>query len=163
MLSVIDTGHGMDEETRAHIFEPFFTTKALGKGTGLGLARYTASSSRAAGEIAVASDLGEETRIQVYMPRIFGIVSADEPREKEGTWAGTETVLLVEDEDEVRRLVQEVLEQHGFRVLPAAQPQEAMEICQKLPRAYRTASDRHGDAGDGRAATGRGAGGSGRI
>jgi two-component system, cell cycle sensor histidine kinase and response regulator CckA len=134
MLSVMDTGHGMDEETKAHIFEPFFTTKELGKGTGLGLAQVYGIVKQSGGEIAVTSDLGAGTRIRIYLPRIFGKASADAPRETDtDLQAGTETVLLVEDEDDVRRLVYEVLEQHGYTVLPAAQPQEAIDIC----RSYR--------------------------
>jgi len=134
MLSVMDTGHGMDEETRAHIFEPFFTTKAQGKGTGLGLAQVYGIVKQSGGEISVSSEPHAGTRIQIYLPRIFGKVSADEPRDTDtDLLAGTETVLLVEDEDDVRRLVYEVLEQHGYTVLPAAQPQEAMDIC----RSYR--------------------------
>jgi two-component system, cell cycle sensor histidine kinase and response regulator CckA len=132
MLSVIDAGHGMDEDTRAHIFEPFFTTKEQGKGTGLGLAQVYGIVKQGDGEITVTSAPGQGTRIQIYLPRVFGVVSADAAEQKdEGRDRGTETVLLVEDEDEVRRLVQEVLEQHGYKVLSAAQPQEAMEICQK--------------------------------
>ena len=134
MLSVLDTGHGMDEETRAHIFEPFFTTKEQGKGTGLGLAQVYGIVKQSGGEISVTSELNSGTRIQIYLPRIFGKVSADETRDTDtDLLAGTETVLLVEDEDDVRRLVYEVLEQHGYTVLPAAQPQEAIEIC----RSYR--------------------------
>ena len=134
MLSVMDTGHGMDEETRAHIFEPFFTTKEQGKGTGLGLAQVYGIVKQSGGEIGVNSELNAGTRIQIYLPRIFGKVSADEPRDTDtDLQAGTETVLLVEDEDDVRRLVYEVLEQHGYTVLPAAEPQEAIEIC----RSYR--------------------------
>jgi PAS domain S-box-containing protein len=131
MLSVIDTGHGMDEETRARIFEPFFTTKEQGKGTGLGLAQVYGIVKQGDGEITVTSAPAQGTRIQIYLPRVFGVVAADALEQtEEGRTVGTETVLLVEDEDEVRRLVQEILEEHGYTVLPAAQPQDAVEICQ---------------------------------
>ena len=131
MLSVIDTGHGMDEETRARIFEPFFTTKEQDKGTGLGLAQVYGIVKQSDGEIAVTSAPAQGTRVQIYLPRVFGVVAADALEQtEEGRALGTETVLLVEDEDEVRRLVHEILEEHGYTVLPAAQPQDALEICQ---------------------------------
>jgi nitrogen-specific signal transduction histidine kinase/ActR/RegA family two-component response regulator len=135
MLSVIDTGEGMDEETRAHIFEPFFTTKEPGKGTGLGLAQVYGIVKQSDGEITVESAPSQGTRVQIYLPRISGTVSADEEERGEADRAeGTETVLLVEDEDDVRRLVCEVLEQHGYTVLSAAEPQEAIEICRTYRR-----------------------------
>jgi CheY-like chemotaxis protein len=130
MFSVLDTGHGMDEETRTHIFEPFFTTKEQGKGTGLGLAQVYGIVKQSGGDIAVSSTPGQGTSICVYLPRAFGAAMSDlreRPETEHGE--GTETVLLVEDEDEVRRLVSELLQQRGYTVLAAAQPDEALEIC----------------------------------
>jgi PAS domain S-box-containing protein len=130
VLSVLDSGHGMDEETRAHIFEPFFTTKEQGKGTGLGLAQVYGIVKQSGGEIVVASAPGQGTCMRVFLPRAYGAVAADarERPEAEGGH-GTETVLVVEDQDEVRRLVSELLEQRGYTVLSAAQPQDAIAIC----------------------------------
>jgi signal transduction histidine kinase/CheY-like chemotaxis protein len=130
VLSVLDSGHGMDEETRAHIFEPFFTTKEQGKGTGLGLAQVYGIVKQSSGEIAVASTPGQGTCMRVFLPRAFGTVAADggERPETEASH-GTETVLVVEDQDEVRRLVSELLEQRGYTVLSAPEPEEAIRIC----------------------------------
>lgn len=130
MLSVLDSGHGMDEETRAHIFEPFFTTKEQGKGTGLGLALVYGAVKQSGGDIAVSSAVGQGTSIRVYLPRSSGAAAPD-VRERPDTdrGEGTETVLLVEDEDEVRRLVTELIEQRGYTVLAAANAHEAIDIC----------------------------------
>jgi two-component system cell cycle sensor histidine kinase/response regulator CckA len=130
MLSVTDTGVGMDEETKARIFEPFFTTKDQGRGTGLGLATVDAIVRDSGGEIAVTTAPGQGTRIAVYFPRVsqtppertVGPADAAHP-------CGTETLLVVEDEDNVRRLVSEALEQHGYTVLATGQPREAIAIC----------------------------------
>ncbi|HVX65409.1 MAG TPA: ATP-binding protein [Bryobacteraceae bacterium] len=130
VLSVLDSGHGMDEETRAHIFEPFFTTKEQGKGTGLGLAQVYGIVKQSGGEIEVVSTPGQGTCIRLFLPRAFGAVAAAgrEGPEAEASH-GTETVLVVEDQDEVRRLVSEVLEQRGYTVLSAPEPEDAIEIC----------------------------------
>jgi PAS domain S-box-containing protein len=130
MLSVADNGMGMDDETRSHIFEPFFTTKGQGKGTGLGMATVYGIVKRAGGEITVASTPGRGTAISVTLPKVrprvpqpvAGPEESNRPR-------GTETVLLVEDEDEVRLLVSGVLEQHGYAVLPARRPEDAIALC----------------------------------
>jgi PAS domain S-box-containing protein len=130
VLSVLDSGQGMDEETKAHIFEPFFTTKPQGKGTGLGLAQVYGIVQQSGGTISVTSAPGQGTSVRVLLPRAFGAVSTDTRERLDSNGRhGTETVLLVEDEDEVRRLVSEVLEQRGYTVLAAAQPNEAIEIC----------------------------------
>ncbi|MGA1993376.1 MAG: ATP-binding protein [Bryobacteraceae bacterium] len=130
VLSVLDNGVGMDEETRSRIFEPFFTTKAQGKGTGLGMATVYAIVKQSRGEITVTSAPERGTAIRVYLPRVRP--AAREPGagpEVSYRQCGTETVLLVEDEDEVRRLVSGVLEHHGYTVLSAALPQEAITLC----------------------------------
>ena len=130
VLSVLDSGVGMDEETRARIFEPFFTTKEQGKGTGLGMATVYAIVKQSRGEITVTSAPERGTAIRVYLPRIRRTAPEPDAGPEVGRrQRGTETVLLVEDEDEVRRLLSDVLERHGYKVLPAARPQEAIALC----------------------------------
>lgn len=134
MLAVSDTGAGMDEMTRAHMFEPFFTTKEQGKGTGLGMSTVYGIVQQSGGDIAVTSEPGKGTRIAIYLARAEGSVSVEEEKqtlqEKRG---GTQTILLVEDEDELRKLVQDVLQQHGYTVLAAAAPEEAIALCAAHP------------------------------
>jgi two-component system, cell cycle sensor histidine kinase and response regulator CckA len=120
MISVSDTGHGMDRETQARIFEPFFTTKEKGKGTGLGLSTVYGIVKQSGGYVFVQSELGRGSVFTIYFPRV------DEPCDVVGsapaalaTSGGTETVLLVEDEESVRQLVRETLESRGYRVLEA--------------------------------------------
>ncbi len=130
VLSVLDNGVGMDEETRARIFEPFFTTKGQGKGTGLGMATVYAIVKQSQGEITITSAPDRGTAIRIYLPRVRPPAPKPETRaEVSPRRRGTETVLLVEDEDEVRRLVSDVLEQHGYMVLAAARPQDAISLC----------------------------------
>ncbi len=129
MLAVSDTGIGMDEETRAHLFEPFYTTKTEGRGTGLGLSIVFGIVKQSGGNIEVYSEPGQGTSVKIYLPR----VDQAEPAEEEGLYQaarrGTETILLVEDEDMLRRLVRETLEREGYTVLDAANPAEAQRIC----------------------------------
>jgi two-component system, cell cycle sensor histidine kinase and response regulator CckA len=120
MISVADSGQGMDRETQARIFEPFFTTKEKGKGTGLGLSTVYGIVKQSGGYVFVQSELGRGTTFTIYFPRV------EEPCDVLGTTpsslaaaGGTETVLLVEDEDSVRQLVRETLESRGYRVLEA--------------------------------------------
>jgi two-component system cell cycle sensor histidine kinase/response regulator CckA len=130
LLSVSDTGSGMDKETQSRIFEPFFTTKEQGKGTGLGLATVYGIVKQAGGYVWVNSAPGEGTRFEVYFPRVA--VSAeviDQAAARKSKYEGTETVLLVEDEDGVRALVRQVLTKHGYTVLQAASGAEALAIC----------------------------------
>jgi len=130
LLTVTDTGIGIDEATREHIFEPFFTTKEIGKGTGLGLATVYGIVKQHGGNIWVYSEPGKGTTFKVYLP-----VAADGagPAEKEETAAegqlrGTETVLLAEDNAAVRILAQGVLQQHGYHVLLADNGRQALSI-----------------------------------
>lgn len=127
LLSVSDTGAGMDEETRQQIFEPFFTTKERGRGTGLGLSTVYGIVQQSEGCIDVQTELGAGTTFRIYLPRIDGQIA-----QVEGTAnsvlsvSGSETVLVVEDQDDVRRLIAGVLESHGFRVLEAPNGRAAL-------------------------------------
>ena len=133
MLAISDTGCGMSEETRLHIFEPFFTTKEQGKGTGLGLSMVYGIVRQSGGNIWVYSEEGRGTTFKVYFPRVtahaeeFKRISGalDEPR-------GSETILLVEDAELVRRLARQVLEGAGYRVLEAANAEAAIDLCDRI-------------------------------
>jgi CheY-like chemotaxis protein len=126
LLAVTDTGCGMDEATRARLFEPFFTTKEQGKGTGLGLATVYGIVKQAGGYIKVYSERGHGTTFKIYLPA----VGEDQQEEKPDlvTPGGTETVLLVEDEEAVRALTCLLLRRGGDNVLTAANGTEALEV-----------------------------------
>ena len=129
MLAVTDTGLGMDRETQAHIFEPFFTTKDQNTGTGLGLATVYAIVKRHGGNIWVYSEKGKGTTFKVYLPEVGGKAARlAEKNEPEATAGGTETILVVEDEDAVRRVAKRVLEKRGYDVLTAASATEAEQV-----------------------------------
>jgi len=129
MLSVTDTGAGMDEETMSHIFEPFFTTKGPGKGTGLGLATVYGIVRQTGGGISVESDIGKGSTFRIYLPVESGPVDFTRasltPVEKSDNF---ETVLVVEDEEIVRELVCEVLEHQGYNILCAPDGIEALNL-----------------------------------
>ncbi|MCI0487052.1 MAG: response regulator [Blastocatellia bacterium] len=132
MLSVADTGCGMDEETRSHLFEPFFTTKEKGKGTGLGLSTVYGIVKQSGGHIKAYSETGIGTTFKIFLPRVEG--EADSLRVRasgDEMLRGSETVLLVEDEEIVRRLARNILDAGGYRVLEAADAAEALEICER--------------------------------
>ena len=129
MLAVSDTGIGMDEETRAHLFEPFYTTKTEGRGTGLGLSIVFGIVKQSGGNIEVYSEPGQGTSVKIYLPRVDQAAPAEEEGFTQTARRGSETVLLVEDEDMLRRLVRETLEREGYTVLDAAGPAEAQRIC----------------------------------
>jgi two-component system cell cycle sensor histidine kinase/response regulator CckA len=132
LLSVNDTGRGMTEETRMHAFEPFFTTKARGKGTGLGLSTVYGIVKQAGGEITLITAPGEGTTFNIYLPAADAAADAAAggspvPEARRGT----ETVLLVEDEAGLRKLIRQVLEGHGYTVLQAANFRDAIEWCDR--------------------------------
>src|SRR5713101_142459 len=128
-LAVTDTGTGMNAETLAHIFEPFFTTKKRGEGTGLGLATVYGVVKQSNGYIWVESEPGKGASFQVYLPLHAAEAQVTEPEADSGEkLRGSETILLVEDADPLRKLAQLVLETNGFRVLPARNGEEALEV-----------------------------------
>ena len=131
MLVVSDSGIGMNDEVKAHLFEPFFTTKEAGKGTGLGLATCYGIVKQAGGHIAAYSELGVGTAMKVYLPIERTGAPAREVRAAEQASRGTETILLVEDEDAVRHVAVRMLEAKGYRVLPTESGEEALRILEQ--------------------------------
>jgi two-component system cell cycle sensor histidine kinase/response regulator CckA len=129
MLAVSDTGCGMDAETRSRMFEPFFTTKALGQGTGLGLSMVYGIVQQSEGNIDVHSEPGRGTAFRIYLPRI-GVAAehAETVKDVSTILTGSETILLVEDEEIVRTLVCSVLQAQGYNVLEADHGDEALRI-----------------------------------
>jgi PAS domain S-box-containing protein len=131
MLSVTDSGHGMDAATRAQIFEPFFTTKEVGKGTGLGLATVYGIVKQSGGLIEVESEPGHGASFKVYLPAVQAPVEVAEPARAPGTRRrGSETVLLVEDDPNLRTLAREILTVQGYTVIEATSPLDAIRIHQ---------------------------------
>lgn len=128
LLSVADTGRGMDAATKAHLFEPFFTTKEFGKGTGLGLATVFGIVQQNRGFIEVQSEPGWGTAFNIYLPRAGDVPAEDEAPLDDVLLRGTETVLVVEDEKQVLNLASRILEQYGYMVLSAATPQRALSL-----------------------------------
>src|SRR5207247_1555244 len=130
MLAVSDTGQGMDAATRARVFEPFFTTKEPGKGTGLGLSTVYGIVNQSGGHIDVSSEVGIGTTFTIYLPRVGAAPSADVVGDAGAGPPphGTETVLVVEDDEAVRQLALEILEAGGYTVLTAATPAQALAL-----------------------------------
>lgn len=126
VLEVSDDGSGMDEATQARVFEPFFTTKEQGKGTGLGLATVYGIVKQSHGFIRLSSELGRGTTFTIYLPRVTDAAATPRSSGRSDTVVGgTETILLVEDQDAVRTLTHTMLEEYGYRVLAACNSDEA--------------------------------------
>jgi len=134
MLAVSDTGMGMSPDTIAHIFEPFYTTKESGRGTGLGLSTVYGIVKQSGGYIWVYSEPGHGTTFKVYLPRVEEAVESL-PVEKSGEGdrkrTGTETILLVEDEPQLRELTRSVLQARGYEVVEAKNSAEAEQLAEK--------------------------------
>jgi PAS domain S-box-containing protein len=132
MLSVSDTGIGMDPQTRAKIFEPFFTTKEAGKGTGLGLATIYDVVKRSEGHIWVYSELGKGSVFKIYFPRVRASapVAASEARRSQSA-TGNETVLVVEDDESLREVTRDLLVQSGYRALQASNGEQALQVVER--------------------------------
>ena len=128
LLAVSDNGCGMDKDTLNNLFEPFFTTKEVGKGTGLGLATIYGIVKQNNGFINVYSEPGQGSTFKIYLPRLIADEDADKTvREKKAAAGGTETILLVEDEPSILRMIKMMLKRKGYSVLSAATPAEAVE------------------------------------
>jgi CheY-like chemotaxis protein len=135
LIAISDSGEGMSEETLAHVFEPFFTTKPEGRGTGLGLAQVHGFVKQSGGHIKLYSELGHGTTVKIYLPRYM---QADEPEAVSDHAAanlrdGRESVLLVEDDEDVRLYAAEALETLGYDVFQAAEAQSALRILDEHP------------------------------
>jgi CheY-like chemotaxis protein len=130
MLAVSDTGEGMSAETQARIFEPFYTTKDVGKGTGLGLSMVYGIVKQSGGFIWVYSEPNRGTTFKIYFPRIdqpAELLPAEKHVDK--VQRGTETILLVEDDEQLRRLSSSVLAHYGYNLLVASTPEEGLAVC----------------------------------
>ena len=129
MLTVTDSGHGMDPVTLSHVFEPFFTTKPMGKGTGLGLATVYGIVKQSGGSIQVESHAGHGSTFRIYLPASRGATrKLQETRSSETVAGGNETILLAEDEPDLRELARIFLEGYGYKVLGAASAEQAIQI-----------------------------------
>jgi len=134
VLAVRDTGHGMDEHIQASMFDPFFTTKDRSKGTGLGLSIVYGTVNQSGGSITVSSKPGEGTTIQIYLPRVEEVIKTVELAEElPGSSQGDETILVVEDDNAVRRMTREFLTIKGYTVKEASNGAEAIEFLENHP------------------------------
>ncbi|HEX6026931.1 MAG TPA: ATP-binding protein [Solirubrobacter sp.] len=133
LLAVSDTGHGMDEEVAKHLFEPFFTTKGAGTGTGLGLATVFGVVKQSGGGIYVYSEPGRGTTFKIYLPAATAPAAQSETVAEPEPQGGTETIMVVEDDDGVRELVRLMLEANGYEVLAVQDAEEAARVCTERP------------------------------
>jgi CheY-like chemotaxis protein len=134
-LTVADTGVGMDEETRNHIFEPFFTSRQNGSGTGLGLSIVYGIIQQNNGWIRVESELGKGAAFEIFLPRINGcVLPAANAQNGRVTIGGSQTILIVEDQEEVRRFASEVLRFYGYCVMEAPNGTQALKIAHDCPK-----------------------------
>ena len=134
MLTVRDTGHGMDGATQKKIFDPYFTTKDKGVGTGLGLAVVQGIVTKAGGSIAVESEVGKGTKFRVYLPRIENEVAQSEPEvTPEPIPEGRECILFVDDETSLANIGEQILKKLGYEVIAKTNPREALEVFREQP------------------------------
>src|SRR5690606_15832165 len=132
MLAITDTGTGMDSATQGRIFEPFFTTKETGKGTGLGLSTVFGIVRQGGGGVWVYSELGQGTTFKIYLPRT-DLRSEQHHSIDQGTsLRGSETILVVDDNDPVRAVVVSILRRYGYRVLEAQHPEGALALAREV-------------------------------
>ena len=128
LLTVTDTGAGMDQETLEHIFEPFYTTKETGKGTGLGLAMVYGIVHQHGGHIRCYSEPGQGTTFKIYFPALVSDEEVQESSARPMPRGGSETILLVDDEELIRDLGSRILTKSGYKVITASNGKEALEL-----------------------------------
>jgi PAS domain S-box-containing protein len=130
LVAVADTGTGMDRATTEKVFEPFFTTKDLGRGTGLGLSQVYGFVRQSAGHVKIYSELGQGTIVKIYLPRYFGAAedTTGEAAPVVPRAIGEETILVVEDDDDLRSYATDILRELGYRVIEAANGAEALAL-----------------------------------
>jgi CheY-like chemotaxis protein len=137
MLAVSDTGHGMSVETQARIFEPFYTTKEVGKGTGLGLSMVYGIVKQSGVYIWVYSEPDRGTTFKIYLPRVDQPAEVTAENRSKSVQRGSETILLVEDDAQLRQLSSSVLAHCGYNMLVAGSPEEGVAICKENHRDIR--------------------------
>jgi CheY-like chemotaxis protein len=133
LLTVKDTGVGMDARTRGRVFEPFFTTKSTGEGTGLGLAMVYGIVQQSGGHITVDSKPGQGAAFHIYLPQVEAELDAEGPRDARDAASGSETILVAEDEASIRDLARELLQELGYDILCAADGEEALHLAEEHP------------------------------